>query len=237
MDDVDFRDGVLDAVSTGWARIGEPGTVWTGAQRVTIAEEVRRARSCALCAQRKAALSPHTVEGSHEAVRDLPAAAVDAVHRIATDSGRLSSRWYDELLDGGVGPAHLVELTAVAATVVAIDTFHRAVGIDPPRIPTAQRGEPSDNLSDVAIIHSARVPTVAIDDAVGPVAEFYGSRDMVPNIMKALTLCPDEAIEYFRIGYELYSLGPAPVPDDWSLTRPQVELLAATVSNHNDCFY
>jgi hypothetical protein len=237
LDGIELRHGVGRAVDRTWKRIGKPGTVWTGAQRVTIAQEFRLARSCDLCAERKAALSPFAVDGTHAGAGDLPAAAVDATHRIATDSGRLSSRWYDEFLDAGLGPQHLVELTGVAATVAVIDTFHRAVGLDPPSVPSPRRGRPSDDLADVAIIHSARVPTVTLEDAVHPLAEFYGAQDMVPNIMKALTLCPDETIAFYGLAHHLYSLGPAAPPDDWTLSRPQIELVAATVSNHNDCFY
>jgi len=235
--EIELRDGVTAAVENGWQRIAEPGTVWSGAQRVAIAAEFRRARICELCAARKAALSPFAVAGAHEAAGDLPSAAIDAVHRIATDSGRLSNRWYEEFLASGVGPAHLVELTAIAATVAVIDTFHRAVGLDAPDLPQPQPGEPSDDLADVAIIHTARVPTVSIDDATGQVADLYSGRDLVPNIVKALTLCPDAAIAFYRFARHLYCLGPAEVPADWSLTRPQIELVAATVSNHNDCFY
>ncbi len=237
LDGIELRDGVDRAVDRTWKRIGKPGTVWTGPQRVTIAREFRRAHACHLCAERKRALSPSAVDGTHATVGDLPAAAVDAAHRIATDSGRLSSRWYDEFLDAGLGPQHLVELTGVAATVAAVDTFHRAVGQDPPRLPAARRGKPSDDLADVAIIHSARVPTVALEDAVDPLAGFYAAQQMVPNIMKALTLCPDETIAFYGLAHHLYSLGPGAPPDDWTLSRPQIELVAATVSNHNDCFY
>jgi hypothetical protein len=42
------------------------GTWWDGAGRRAIACEARAAHECSLCAERKAALSPFSVDGTHE---------------------------------------------------------------------------------------------------------------------------------------------------------------------------
>ena len=70
----------------------------TGAERVAIAREVRAARRCAFCAERRAALSPTAVSGAHDAATDLRPAIVDAVHRVVTDPGRLSRCFADEVI-------------------------------------------------------------------------------------------------------------------------------------------
>ena len=64
-----------------WDALSRPGSWWRGPERVAIAEEVRRARACRLCAERKAALSPFATDGEHDAGADsgteLPPAAVE----------------------------------------------------------------------------------------------------------------------------------------------------------------
>jgi len=74
-----------------------------GKERVAIAREKRATMDCALCAKRKTALSPYSVDGQdHERATDLPDAIVDVIHRITTDPGRLSQRWYDEAIQAGL---------------------------------------------------------------------------------------------------------------------------------------
>jgi hypothetical protein len=56
--DLHVRSDLVEAHERGWAVIAAPGTWLTGARRVAVAAEIRRARDCALCARIKAALSP-----------------------------------------------------------------------------------------------------------------------------------------------------------------------------------
>ena len=55
---VRVRDDLVSAHRRAWARLAEPGEWWTGAVRLAIAEETRAATDCALCRDRKEALSP-----------------------------------------------------------------------------------------------------------------------------------------------------------------------------------
>src|SRR5262245_23209111 len=87
------RSDIIASQTRAWQSLGAPGTWWTGPERVEIAREVRAARRCAACAERKAALSPYSVLTTHSAAADLGPAVVDAVHRVVTDPGRLSRRW------------------------------------------------------------------------------------------------------------------------------------------------
>ena len=70
---VAVREDLIEAHRRAWRRIAEPGTWWSGEQRVAIAAETRNALSCSLCRDRKAALSPNAVEGEHERLGVLPA--------------------------------------------------------------------------------------------------------------------------------------------------------------------
>ncbi|TFH21484.1 MAG: hypothetical protein E4H03_10570, partial [Myxococcales bacterium] len=82
------RDDIVESQSRAWEALAQPGTWWTGAERVAIAREARAAWDCPLCRKRKSALSPYAVNGSHAAATDLSTVAIDAVHRIVTDPGR-----------------------------------------------------------------------------------------------------------------------------------------------------
>ena len=57
-----------------WRRLAEPGTWWSGAERVCIAAEVRNARKCPLCEERKRALSTAAASGRHDSLGVLPEA-------------------------------------------------------------------------------------------------------------------------------------------------------------------
>src|SRR5678815_5468900 len=140
---VTVRRDLVDAQIRAWRGLGRPGTWWTGAERVAIAAEVRAAARCALCLARKAALSPYTVAGIHDGPAELPPVVIEAVHRIATDPGRLTRQWFVRLLDGGLGDAAYVELLGVLVTVLGIDAFCRAIGVPPHPLPHAEPGTPA----------------------------------------------------------------------------------------------
>ncbi len=92
---VPIRGDIPAAHRGAWERLAAPGSWWTGAERVAIAAEVRNAAKCALCRERKAALSPEAVQGAHDRVSELPDPALDVVHRVTTDPGRLTRSWFE----------------------------------------------------------------------------------------------------------------------------------------------
>ena len=49
------RADIEEAHTFFWQKLAAPGTWWTGAERVAIGAEVRQARHCQLCQERKAA--------------------------------------------------------------------------------------------------------------------------------------------------------------------------------------
>lgn len=220
-----------------WEGLATPGTWWTGAERVAIAAEARAARACALCRERKAALSPRAVAGSHAAAGGLPAAAVEAVHRIASDPGRLSRAGYDETIAAGLGEGHYVELVGIVAMLARLDALHRALGTPPELLPAARPGEPSRERPP-AVREGAWVPLLAMSS---PAAQsLYEGRPRVPNVVRALSLVPDEvrrlrdlsAVHYLPLDHVV-----DPRARGSALTRPQMELIAGRVSALNRCFY
>ncbi|MCW5747229.1 MAG: hypothetical protein KIT36_13650 [Alphaproteobacteria bacterium] len=234
-----MRKELTQAQDRAWARLAAAGTWWSGAERVAIAAETRHATHCQLCARRAAALSPAGVEGVHDSLGALAPAVVDAVHRIRTDSGRLSQRWLDGLRQQGLDDERYVELVGVVATVIAVDTFQHALGLPPRALPAAQAGSPTRRRPAGARIDRAWVPTLAPED-VGPDDPplYDGLAGM--NIHRALSLVPAEVIGFFDLDSVMY------LPDrqlrDYgteyrALSHAQIELLAARMSALNRCVY
>ena len=220
--------------------IGSPGTWWTGAERVAIAEESRRAAHCALCGERKASVSPGAVRGRHDGSHGLPEDVTDTIHRIRTDPARLSRSWFDGVIAGGLDVARYVELVGVTTLVAGLDYFARALGIDPLPFPAPLPGEPSRHRPAGAKPGTAWVPMIAVEDATGPEADVYGGgADFIPNIIRALSLVPDE-VRALRRATESHYVPVAQIGDPTvrrALDRPQMELVAARVSALNECFY
>lgn len=236
------NERVVETLEESWQAVGEPGTWLTGHQRVAAAREARAAGACELCAARADAVSPYAIAGEHPGVPGLDDALVDAVHRMTTDPGRLSSAWYLGLAQAGVSDEVLVEVVGVVSTVIAVDTYCRAIGAPLPAVPEPADGSPAPETPSGAAMHSAWVPTVVPEQAEGRVARLYEaakSNDLVPNVFRALTLVPAEAERHRARAVALYP----PAADILNpqlasaLQRPQIELIAATVSAANDCFY
>ena len=125
------RDEITAAQRQAWERLGRPGTWLTGAERIAIAAETRNAAHCALCRERKEALSPDAIEGSHDHLGGLPELEVEQIHRICTDPGRLTRAWYQDLVERRMGEERYVESIGVIATIVALDTFTKGLGMAP----------------------------------------------------------------------------------------------------------
>ena len=140
---VEIREDLTAAHARAWERIARPGTWWDGASRVAIAAETRHAASCRLCRRRREALSPFAVEGTHDSLGQLGEILVELVHRVRSDPGRLSERWYHSIIAGGLSEEQYVEAVSVVGHVVAIDTMARGLGLAPRPLPSPQPGAPA----------------------------------------------------------------------------------------------
>jgi hypothetical protein len=183
------------------------------------------------------------VPGVHDGASGLSAAAVDAAHRIATDPGRLAEAWATEVI-GELGEAAYVELVGVVTTTVMIDTFSSGLGVPLPPPPLPAHGEPTGETAAEAVHHSAWVRTVRPSAAVGELAAYYRDRatnafGFVGNVHRALTLVPAEQYRTMALLEAMYLpvrvMGGA--DPGRALTPTQIELVAATVSLANSCFY
>ncbi len=236
---IPVREDLGAAQQRAWQRLSAPGTWWTGAERVAIAAEVRQARSCALCAERKRALSPAAVDGAHDRIGALPDAAVDVIHRVVTDPGRLSKTWFEKIQASGISDAQYVEMIGVVVTVVSIDSFCRGLGVPPRPLPEPLPGEPSRRRPPGARPEGAWVPTLPANRARGADADLYRGIPRAANVIRALSLVPDElrALKDLSAAHYLSVEEMMDLRLGRTLTRPQMELVAGRVSALNECFY
>jgi alkylhydroperoxidase family enzyme len=235
------RGDIIASQTRAWETLGSSGTWWTGAERVAIAREVRAARHCAACAERKAAVSPYAVNRPHAAASDLPPAIVDAIHRVVTDPGRLSRRWVGEVIAAGVTDAQLVELVGVVCTVMLVDGFARAIGADLPPLPAPAAGDPSRQRPPEAVDEGYFVPTIPYAVGQRPELGLYEPAPFMPNVGRGLSLVPDTmrtARDLMLAHYMKYEeVATGWEPKDRPITRSQMELVASRTSAKNDCFY
>lgn len=237
---VPVREDLPAAHRRAWQRLAQAGNWWTGAERVAIAGEVRNAWQCSLCKTRKAALSPYTIAGTHDCVSTLSETAIDVIHRIVTDPGRLTQSWFQKTMASGeITDAQYVEIIDVVVTVVSIDRFCRGVGVPLHPLPEPQTGEPSRYRPATAQLEEAWVPMIPVGGATGAEADLWDMAGRVGNVIRALSLVPDAVRQLMDLSTAHY------VPRDrfmdftWgrSLSRAQMELIAGRVSALRGCFY
>jgi len=235
-----IRSDIPDAYRHFWERLASPGSWWTGEERIAIAQESRNALDCQFCVKRKAALSPYTLNGEHTADNKLPPTAIDAVHRIVTDQGRITRSWIENNVAEGLSKEAYVELVGIVVAVFSIDEFNRALGIQVEPLPTPNSGDitryrPAKLSEDMGF-----VPSVPSDGAIGNEADLWeGSRGA--NVVRALTLVPDALRDWREISSAQYlsfqGMANFVKEDNRSINRMQMELVAGRVSAINECFY
>ncbi|MBI05159.1 MAG: hypothetical protein CMI96_05015 [Pelagibacteraceae bacterium] len=234
----DIRGDLTFAHAATWDRIKSPGTWFDGETRVAIAAETRNAVKCCLCLNRKDALSPITLEGTHDSLGELPEEMVEVIHRIVTDPGRLTQKWYQDRLESGLSAEKYVEILGVTCSTIAVDTFADAAGLSRRALPAPNPGQPSRIRPPLASQGAAWVPWISPDDG-----QLTGIADFAPeasNVRRAMSLVPDEAVGFMSLVGAQYIEGDA-IQDfsktGRSLDRQQIELIAGRISAINQCAY
>ena len=133
----------IEGLNAEWTTLGEPGTWWTGAERVAIAAHARAAR-----------------DGTPAPANDeLPAPATEAATRLAA-SPHLDAEWLAGLVADGLTPEAYVEIIGIVGRVSAVDSLMFGVGAQPQPFPVPADGEPGRTIVDDAAMNGALAPTV-----------------------------------------------------------------------------
>jgi hypothetical protein len=236
-----MRQELEDAIDRAHAALGQPSVWWRGEERLKIVQEARAARTCRLCHQRKQALSPHSLAGAHDAATDLGPPAVEAIHRIVSDPGRLSESWYRRTTGKSLSDEAYIELLSVIAITTAIDTFDRARGAAERALPEAKPGEPTRRRPKGAKPGLGWMPMLALTD-VGPEdPPLYACAGRSGgNVHLALSLVPEAMMQFWDLFEAMYL--PQHAMRDFAreyraIDHAQIEMLAARVAVHNQCHY
>ena len=235
-----IREDIKKEFSGFWQRLAQPGSWWSGADRVAIAKASRSALLCDFCTDRKLALSPYALTGKHASDNSLKETAVDAVHRIVTDQTRITQAWVDSLPENGLSIEAYVELAGIVVCIFSIDEFHRALGIGLEALPKPASGEPTHYRPAQAELGTGFVPMLPRDGLSGPEANLWpGGRSA--NVLRALSLVPEALRDWLALSGALYlsvqDMSNMVKHEGRNINRLQMELIAARVSAINECFY
>ncbi|MFT4820482.1 MAG: hypothetical protein ACJAXW_003513 [Candidatus Azotimanducaceae bacterium] len=223
-----IRDNVRQSHQAALDQIASPGTWFTAAERLAILSEARRAKQCSLCAKRKQAISPYIVDGHHESVTNLSTDAIEVIHRVITDSGRLTERWFIDMTSRDLTAEKYIEIIGVVATSIIIDSYSVALDCELAAPGQPAPGEPSKQNNHQVFDGGAWVPML---DAPQQASET--GLPTQPNIGRAMGLVPSAIALFFPVMRSHYSLSDI----ELGISREQIELLASRVSSHNQCFY
>ena len=216
------------------AQLSTPGTWGTGAQKLAIASEARRASY-------EAGLLEEPADPGVESDLVLPEVARRVVERLAVSPKDVNLASYEEALAGGLTDAEYVEIVGLVARVTNFDIFARGIGVSLRPLPAPQPGAPSRERPGVAVTELAWVPTIPNPPEGGALAdELYGGKPK-PYIIRALSLVPSELRAHLELEQIQYLPLNHVLEYDFQhhdgLTRAQVEVVAGRVSAINECFY
>lgn len=157
--------------------------------------------------------------GEHDRI---PPAASAAARLISATPARTTEAWVAETT-AELGEPRYVELVGVVARVTAVDTLHRLLGAELRPLPEPQAGEPTQE----PVPEGARRNRTWVRMEMPSPPFVLGA---VPSAMKAMVELSDL----------LYMPMAEMVDPDWrrgGLHRTQIELVAASTSHVNECFY
>lgn len=212
-----------------------PGTWCNAAERTALAAEARKARVAAgiqeSCGDEQLTENPDLHEPARQLARDvaLGGATIDRNYCAATQAA-------------GVTEGAYVEIVGLVARLAHLDVFARGIGVSARAL-----GRPVDDRAatferpSVAKNEGFFTATVPNAPAGGELAKTLYGKHQAANILRSLSLVPDEARRLNRVMDEEYfsmeTIFDLTHSSHEALSRPQIELVAARVSALNQCFY
>ena len=216
------RADLVAAHAAVWTHVSQPGDWWNGVQR-------REAATIALWAFVDPAPAPPWVAVSDRIeYHVVPPVVVNAVYRMSAHADSLTESWYRSLIEAGMEEPAYVELCGIVSAVSAVASLARTLGSTLPVLPTARLGEPRRPRVELVATPRNWVPVIAPGGQRAPVVE-------------ALTAAPGEfALLWDHLAPAQYIADEEMVDLAWTrgtLSRPQIELVAARVASLRQCFF
>jgi len=190
---------------------------------------------------RSASPLPRTIAGEHTASTSLPPAALEAIHRVVSDPGRLSQAWFRQVVDAGVSEEAYVELLSIVAITTAVDTFDRGRGAGLRALPDALPGMPLRRRPKGAKPGLGWMPMLAPEDVTPEDPPLYSAAGRIGgNVHRALSLVPQAMMQFWDLFETMYL--PQDAMRDFAreyraVEHAQIEMLAARVAVRNQCVY
>ena len=212
-----------------------PGTWRTAAQRTAIAATARKAR-------RDAGVQESVGDEDLAALCDLPDAAVRVARAVALGGIEIDRAFCTQAQADGVTEGAYVEIVGLVARLAHLDVFARGIGVPSRKLaePVDDK-EPSRERPAEAQSEGFFTSTVPNWPEGGALAESLFGKGPAPNILRSLSLVPDEARRLIAIMNQEYFSGETisnfTLSTHEALSRPQIEIVAAKTSEFNQCFY
>ncbi len=211
------------------------GAWGSAAQRAAIAATARKARS-------EAGLQEPANEERHSNAAPLPDAALRLAREVALGGSTVDREFCREVLADGVTEGAYVEIVGVVSRIANLDVFARGIGLAPrPLGDVTDLSQPSFERPSEAADEGFFTATVPSAPAGGALAESLYGKNPTGNILRTLSLVPEEARRLIALVTNQYF--PATKLMEFSnssthaLSRAQIEVVATKVSAHNQCFY
>ncbi|MBI5089174.1 MAG: hypothetical protein HZB15_10045 [Actinobacteria bacterium] len=211
---VGVREDLAEAHRLSLEHVASPGARLSAERRVQIAGVVRDAYLDA--------------DPTPPWVRPFGDPALDVAYRLGRHAGTITEAWYRQIIDEGMDPLEWVEIVGIAVAIVPVVAFARAIGNPIPELPTPMDGAPTGHVADpLATATLNWVPVAA-------------PADEVASVVQALSALPDEWANLWRLAGAQYMSDKQMVDPLWNrgtLSRAQMELVAARISLVRECFF
>lgn len=116
---IEVRSDIVEALRAAWRQLAEPGTWWSGSERVAIAAAARGMDT------------------------SLSAPIAAAARKVYVDVTSIRRRWVEDLTAGDLDMPRYVELIGIVSRLAAADEFANAIGGPLEPLPVPVDGEPS----------------------------------------------------------------------------------------------
>lgn len=217
------------------ASFARTGTWGTAEQRTAIAAAARKARS-------EAGLQDSIGDEGLADTTALPDVARRLAEATALGGTTIDRDYCKQVQAEGVTEGAYVEIASVASRITNLDVFARGIGVaSRPLLEPADDTAPSFDRPTEAVDEGFYTASVPSAPAGGALAESLYGKMPAGNILRAVSLVPDEARRVIALVGTQYFPAERLLnftdQEGHALTRPQIELVATKVSEHNQCFY